>query len=310
MADLEIIDAHVHTFASADRGLGWQRADGNPNPERDGTIEELLRLNHEAGISRAVMLMYTPTRFMVEARLRDQTMPDDPAEQDRIRREVQSIMVARMIENNEWALNVEAAHPEFVSFAGIDPVYQSEEELIAEIDDKIGRGAKGVKVVLLNLAIYANDRRFFPVYERITQLDVPIVLQAAHGGEAAERGDAFGHPRYLEEVLKVFPNLRLNLAHVGRGDYLDEIADLCHRFPNFCTDLSHRLQEIEDPDHAMTAERMASIIRQCGTDKVMFGTNYPAVDPIQFAQVLRSLPLSDIEFEAVAARNAKHLLRL
>ena len=311
MADPEIIDVHAHTFASADRGIGWQRANGTPNPERNGTIEELMRLNAEAGVSRTVMLMYTPTRFMVEARLREQQLPDDPGERARIIHEVQSIMVARMIENNEWALRVGAEHPEFMNFAGIDPVYQDEQALLAEIDDKLARGSKGVKVVLNNIAIYANDRRFWPVYEHITELGVPIVLQVAKGGgDLAAHDDALGHPRYLAEALEAFPNMYLNLAHVGRGDYLDGIADLCHRFPNFYTDLSHRLNEVEDPAAPMTAESMAALIRQCGPEKVLFGTNYPAVSPVQFARVLRSLPLTDTELELVASGNAKRMLHL
>jgi predicted TIM-barrel fold metal-dependent hydrolase len=111
-------------------------------------------------------------------------------------------------------------------------------------------------------------------------------------------------------VLEAFPDLLLNLAHVGRGDYLEEIAELCHRFPNFYTDLSHRLNEVEDPASPMTSESMAALIRKCGADKVLFGTNYPAVSPVQFARVLRGLPLTGAEIEAVANGNAKRMLRL
>ncbi|MEX2446156.1 MAG: hypothetical protein WD734_02365, partial [Dehalococcoidia bacterium] len=63
MADLEIVDIHTHTFASADRGIAWQRSAGagRREPTRNGTIEELRGLMAEAGITYSNMLMYTPT---------------------------------------------------------------------------------------------------------------------------------------------------------------------------------------------------------------------------------------------------------
>ena len=63
MPDLEIIDVHTHTFASADRGIAYQRAasEGAREPTRKGTVEELRGLMGETGMSRAVMLIYTPT---------------------------------------------------------------------------------------------------------------------------------------------------------------------------------------------------------------------------------------------------------
>ena len=102
MPGLDIIDIHTHTFASADRGITYQRRDGGQDrqPKRVGTIDELRGLMHEAGISRSVMLMYTPTRYMYEARMRRLRPPDDDAEREKVEREVKTLIAQRMIENN------------------------------------------------------------------------------------------------------------------------------------------------------------------------------------------------------------------
>src|SRR3990172_18536 len=134
------------------------------------------------------MLMYTPTRYMYEARIRQQQLPSDPAERKKIEQEVQTIMAQRMIANNEWAIEVSAKHPEFITFAGLDPVYMDEQTLVDEIEDKVKRGAKGVKIVLRALAIYPDDPRLWPIYERISQLGVPITSQVGAEGEAGDRG--------------------------------------------------------------------------------------------------------------------------
>jgi predicted TIM-barrel fold metal-dependent hydrolase len=64
MADIELIDFHTHTFPTAERGTCWLRSIGQKDVQRTGTIDELLGLMREANISRAVMLSYTPTRYM------------------------------------------------------------------------------------------------------------------------------------------------------------------------------------------------------------------------------------------------------
>jgi predicted TIM-barrel fold metal-dependent hydrolase len=308
MPDLDIIDIHTHTFASADRGISYQRgaSGGTREPTRNGTIEELRGLMGEAGISHSVMLMYTPTRYMYEARVQRHEMPSDPADRENVEREVKTMMAQRMIENNEWAIGVSAEHPELVTFAGLDPVYMDEQTVVGEIEDKVKRGARGVKIVPRALAIYADDERLWPVYERISELGVPIVSQAGAGGEQGDRG-AFGRPKYFEKALAEFPNLVVNVAHLG-GGHEDDVLELCHRFPNFYTDISSRLGELDDPDSEMTPEWLVAFIRDCGPEHVLFGTNYPGPDPVQYARLLRELPLTDAEKELVANGNAKRLI--
>lgn len=310
MADLEIIDVHDHTFASADRGATYQRGTGRAAREivRYGTIEELQGLMKEAGISRSIMLMYTPTRYMYEARIRQQQLPADPAERRAIEQEVRTMMAQRMIENNEWGIKVSQQHPEFVTFAGLDPVYMDEKTLVGEIEDKVKRGAKGVKIVLRALAIYPDDRRLWPAYERISQLGVPLTTQVGSEGEAGDRGP-YASPRLFEQALKEFPNLTINLVHLGRG-FEEDVADLCRRFPNVYSDISSRLGAIDDPASGMTAEWLVQFIRRCGVDRIMFGTNYPGGDPVQYARLMRALPLTDTEKELVASRNAKRFANL
>ncbi len=308
MPDLEIIDIHTHTFATAERGISYQRgaSGGRRVPTRTGTIEELRGLMAKAGISRSVMLMYTPTRYMYEASIQRRELPSDPTERAIVEREVKSMMAQRMIGNNEWALGVSAEHPDLVTFAGLDPVYMDESTLVGEIEDKVRRGAKGVKIVPRALAIYPDDDRLWPVYERISELGVPIVSQAGSGGEQGDRG-AFGHPRYFERALAEFPGLVVNVAHLGSG-YEEDVLDLCHRFPNFYTDISSRLGALDDPDSGMTPEWLVGFIRDCGAEHVLFGTNYPGPDPAQYARLLRELPLSDHEKELVASGNARRFM--
>lgn len=299
-----LIDAHTHTFATAERGVAWQRSVGHKDPARTGTTDELLDIMAGAGISHAVMLMYTPTRFMYEAALRKAELPDDPVKAEGVKRELKAKMAERMVENNEWAVQETARHPELITFAGLDPVYMSEQEMLAEIEDKVGKGAKGVKIVPTALATYGNDGRLWPVYDKISRLGVPMLSQS--GGRSENGVDAWGRPKYFAEALADFPNLKLILAHLGRG-YEQDTLDLCRWFPNLHADVSARLQDVEEGCE-FTPDSFVDFLRRCGSEHILFGTNYPTHDPVQFRQVMDALPLTDEERKLIGRDNARRVI--
>jgi predicted TIM-barrel fold metal-dependent hydrolase len=147
------------------------------------------------------------------------------------------------------------------------------------------------------------------MYETIARLGVPIVSQAGAGGETGSRGDHYGRPKYFEAALQRYPDLVINIAHLGHG-YEEDVIDLCRRFPGFHADLSSRLHELDDPNEHLTDESLVDFIRQCGAEHILFGTNYPLNSPQQYADVMRRLALTDREKELVAHGNAKRLLTL
>ena len=310
MPDLEILDAHAHVFPNEDRGLQYQ-ADAiraGRQPKYTGEIGQLARVMADLGVSHTVMLMYMPTRYMHEARMKRQEVPNDPAERERMESASKQMMVQRMLEYNEWGITAINEYPQFSTFAGLDPVYMDEETLRGEIRDKVSRGARGVKIVLRALAIYPDDRRLWPVYEEISRLGVPITAQVGKQGEAGDRGP-YANPALFARALEEFPDLRVQAVHLG-GGYEDEIVELCRRFPGFYTDLSSRLAEINNPESELNAEWFADYIRTCGAEHVMYGTNFPGGDPAEYATLMRNLPLNDHELELVANGNAKRFLRL
>lgn len=302
MPDFDIIDIHTHVFSTPERGIEWQHLVGMKSTYRAGIASELLGLMGKAGISHSIMLMYTPTRLMYEAHIKENPLPSSPKERERAELELKSMMAQRMIENNEWACQESKKHPELIPFVGLDPVYMDEKALLNEIDDKLTKGAKGVKIVPRALAIYPTDKRLFPVYDKISRMKIPMVSQAGAGPEA----EVWASPRYFAEVLAQFPGLTLNLGHLGMG-YEDEIIELCKRFPNVYSDLSLRLHRLGQPGE-FTTEGLVEFIRHCGPEHITFGTNYPVGDPVHYAQVLRELPLTNEEKEMIGSGNARRFL--
>ena len=121
-------------------------------------------------------------------------------------------MAQRMVDNNEWAVSVSANQPRLHTFLGIDPVYMDAETMVAEIEDEARKGAKGVKIVPLALAIYADDKRLWPAFQKMTELGLPLVSQAGGGGETGDRGDPYGRPKYFAAAMDDFPDLTIDIA--------------------------------------------------------------------------------------------------
>ena len=305
MADLEIIDIHAHIFQTADIGTRYQQALGRRNPERNGTVEEMQGFMKRLGISHTAMLLYSPTTEMFDRRVPD--FPREPRERAEAIKNLREEMVGRAIRYNEWGVQQAKAHPEFLPFVWPDPVFMTREAMINELEDKLKKGAKGVKTVPNSLRIYVNDPRYWPVYDFCNRTGLPLLSPSGAGGPFEGSGwDGWGRPTLFKYAFEEFKNLKVIMAHFG-GPYYQDVVDMARKYPGFYTDISSQVGLWDDPGH-MTTQEGVEWIRKAGVDKVLYGTNYPGSDPVVFAEKLKKLPLKDNELEKVASGNAKQLL--
>ena len=200
--------------------------------------------------------------------------------------------------------------------------------MLAEIRDKTGRGALGVKIVPFDMEIRGDDRRLFPAYEYCQANNIPIL------SESAGRAGVTSRPGYFADALRQFPRLKLIFAHFGHspefGQGSDaEVVELAGRYENVCADVSLRLPEVASGH--VTPEAMVAHLRKIGMDRVMYGSNFvfvemidqmrnpawqrPAAGPAMAQtqaslQVLKTLPLTDGEREQLASKNFKRVTGL
>jgi predicted TIM-barrel fold metal-dependent hydrolase len=104
------------------------------------------------------------------------------------------------------------------------------------------------------------------------------------------------------------PTLRLILAHLGRGAD-EELVELFAAHPGVVADTSLRLGSPHD-DEPWDPASVRGLIRRLGPERVLFGTNYPIVDPVVYRERFHDLGLSSAERALVGAGNARRFLRL
>lgn len=139
-----------------------------------------------------------------------------------------------------------------------------------------------------------DDPRLYPVYRWAAEHHMPVCL---HMGDP--RYD-YSHPRRLARVLDDFPNLVVIAAHFGGYRRWEEAKQyLCGRQVYFDTSSSLPYSDIET---------LKEVFALHGTDKFLFGTDYPLTSQADELKRLDALNLSADAKEAVLWQNGKALL--
>lgn len=178
----------------------------------------------------------------------------------------------------------------FIVFGSVHPDY---EDVKNEIQRVKNHGLRGFKFHPDFQGFNIDDDKALFMYEKIGS-EYPIVL---HVGD--KKFD-FSNPERLARVLEKFPEHKFVAAHMGGYSKWDEEAkSLVGK--NVWFDTSSTLCEV-------SPEKLTEMIKAHGVDKVLFGSDYPAVSLKEEAERIEKLRLTKKEKEAIFWENAEKLL--
>lgn len=284
-----IVDAHTHLFRDREMARLWL---GHDPGGRTGQLQELGETMRVAGIDQAVVLLFHLSQETYELLLGRGASPAEAREATR----------DEMCAYNRWGCDASQMDGRLLPFVGVDPRFLEPDEIRDSIADGLAHGARGVKIIPTRFKCYADDPSLAPVFDACAALDVPMLSQSGSFGRAPDsKAEPFGRPRRFQTVLERHPELRIILAHLGDG-YEAEIAELTRRFPNVYTDTALRLSGLDRPGR-WSSGRLVDAIRSIGVDRVLFGTNYPFVDPVVYLARLRALPFTEDEAQLIVGGN-------
>jgi len=194
---------------------------------------------------------------------------------------------------NEFILGQTAMHPEFTGFGTI---HAGMEQIEEEVEFIGAHGLHGVKMHPDTQLFGIDDPRLFPAYDLLQQRGLPVML---HMGDT--RYD-YSHPARLRRVMDQFPHLRVIAAHFG-GYSMYETA-YSYLWDKDCfMDVSSSLM-------FMDRQTAVEYIRKYGTQRLVFGSDYPLWDPVIEVQRFLSLNLNAEETEQIAYKTAEEILGL
>ena len=205
-----------------------------------------------------------------------------------------------LISNEEVDAQIEEAPDRLRGLATVDlsnPM-QAVREIRRWVD---GRRFVGVRVVPWLWDLPPNDRRYYPIYVACIEAGVPFCTQIGHTGPLCRSEPGRLIP-YLDDVLLDFPELKVVGGHVG-FPWIDEVVSLAHKYPNFFVDTS-----------AYTTRRLPSALvefmRGEGGNRVLFGTNWPMIQPARCLEHLEDLGLTEVGRAAYLEGNARRVFGL
>jgi len=297
-----VIDAHVHTYPSAAIG---RQALGAREYGFSGTVPELKEVMKNAKIVHAIMANFTPVQEMMAANVKKLPAELEEKEKRKAILEIEKKMIERMKRRNEWTCKMAREESALSALISID-VLQDPEEMVKEVESKVKElGARGMKMHPMGNSFDPCDKKLWPVYSKAQELGIPILF---HTGGHSEYENKYGRPKEFEEVARSFPDLRVVLGHMGKGAY-PESVEMAKKYDNFFFDTSTCFYEA-GISGAEVARNVFEIIREIGTDRILFGTDWPWYDPLIDINHIDKMELADEEKAGILGLNARRVYNL
>ena len=124
--------------------------------------------------------------------------------------------------------------------------------------------------------IPASDRRYYPLYAKAAELDIPVRMYSSMN-YATDRPYDLGHPRHLDQVAIDFPELTI-IGGLGGWPWVNEMVALVRRHPKLHLDTSaHRAKYLGQPGSGW--EMLMQFGNTLIQDKVLVGLSAGLVGP-------------------------------
>jgi predicted TIM-barrel fold metal-dependent hydrolase len=199
------------------------------------------------------------------------------------------------------------AHPNrFIGFTAVHPDRDPACN-IARIERAVRElGLRGVK---LNPAsgFYPNDRRLYPVYEKISELGIPVVIHMGIKPPSEESRLKYCHPIYIDDIAVDFPGLRIVIAHAAYP-WVEDLVMAALYAPNVSVDIS-TLNQIEDAlGYPVVLPALKTLARALGPGRILFGSDgIFNIEPL-ISAVRQADFLTDSDRELIFYKNALKML--
>lgn len=189
----------------------------------------------------------------------------------------------------------------FIGYVGLDP--HKGMRAVRELKQAVEKqGFKGAAIDPYLAQIYVNDAKYYPLYAKCCELDVPMVITT--GPATLVPNAVIDHvaPRYIDFVARDFPELKIVVSH-GGYPWVNEMIIVAQRNENVYLELS-------EYEFFPMSESYIHAVNTIISDKVMYASAHPFVDFKEALKNYEKLPFKPEVREKVLYRNAARLLGL
>jgi len=201
---------------------------------------------------------------------------------------------SQVIPANNWAVQIKKTCPNCIPFGTAHPGF---DRLEAEFDRLEREGIKGLKFHPDFQGFRMDDPGMFDMLEMARNRFICLF----HVGDELPPDQNPSCPRKMAALHKAFPDTPMIAAHMGglhQWDYaLEHLADT-----EVYIDSSSSMD-------FMDADMFRKLVDAFGTERLLFGSDYPLYDPaVERERLERTLNLPDSVMERILGGNAVRLL--
>lgn len=266
------VDFHSHTFPDkiASSVIAKLEGSGGIKASTDGTLDGLKRSMRNAGIDVSVVLPVATSAKQFDT-------------------------------INRYAAEING-RDSIISFGGIHPENDNVEERLDYIKSL---GLAGIKIHPDYQYTFIDDERYIRIIRHAIKIGLYVTTHA-------------GLDASFPEVVRCTPERILNmldlvydgkepeipqiiLAHLGSLDETDKVIEMIAG-KNVFLDTAFNLDKIPE-------EKLLTLIRRHGVDKILFATDCPWADQKKFVEYAKGLNLSEEERNLITFGNAKRILK-
>lgn len=262
---MPIIDFHVHAFKEkvAKKAISQLAAAAQKQPATDGTLEDTISKMKEWGTDYFVL----------------QPIATRPDQQRSI---------------NDWVAEKQGG-----STFCCGSIHPEAEDALSELERIKALGLRGIKLHSDYQNFRPNEKRMFPIYEKLIELSLPVLFHA--GYDPITVGYPLATPQSFAEIAKLFPELTIVAAHLGSDRMFDDTEKYTVGLPNVYFDTSLSMV-------CCQKEQFLRIVNNHGADKILFATDCPwGYPPAEFAYV-NDDSLTKEQKDLIFYKNAARLL--
>ena len=195
-------------------------------------------------------------------------------------------------------------HPErFSGLAGIDPFRGMSG--LKDLEKAVNEfGFVGAHLYPHWCELPPDHRKYYPYYAKCCELNIPIMMQVGHNliYSKNRRLPSVARPILLDQVAIDFPELKLIGIHIGIP-WTEEMISMCWKHENIYT-----AGDAYAPKY--WPKSFVHYANSYGSHKVMFGTDWPVIDPIRAIEEVDNLNLKEESKQLMLRDNAIKVFNL
>lgn len=193
--------------------------------------------------------------------------------------------------SNDLTINLQEKFPKrIVGIIAAEPIDERDVfniERLREFRSAVKEhGMKGLLFTPPYGHFYANDKKVYPFYEAAVELDVAIYFHQAGPAPRSRAPSYFvplkySRPIVLDDVAIDFPDLRINVEHMGYP-WTEELLTIMRHAPNVYTDISQLLDRPTLLAWYLTMAKEYGVI-----DRVFWGSDYVGEDIVEYFKIVQ-----------------------